>query len=113
MQKTPGLPLIGGLIAGIVASLCCVGPLVLLLLGVSGAWIGNLAALEPYRPYFLAVAVGVMVVAYPRIYPKHACEDGKICATTPVRRSYKIGFWLVSAVILASAVSPYMLVWFY
>ncbi|EMR15037.1 mercuric transport protein, partial [Klebsiella quasipneumoniae] len=29
---------------------CCLGPLVLIALGFSGAWIGNLTVLEPYRP---------------------------------------------------------------
>jgi mercuric ion transport protein len=36
----------GGL-AAILASTCCLGPLVLVALGVSGAWIGNLTLLEP------------------------------------------------------------------
>ena len=43
------------MIAGIGASVCCVGPFALLLAGVSGAWIGNLVALEPYRP----LAIGI------------------------------------------------------
>ena len=51
-----GALLAGGL-AAILASTCCLGPLVLLLLGFSGAWIGNLTALEPYRPMFVAAAV--------------------------------------------------------
>jgi|TARA_R110000868_G_scaffold133653_3_gene345345 uncharacterized membrane protein YqaE (UPF0057 family) len=44
------LPIIGGITAAIGASLCCVGPFVFLSLGISGAWIGNLSLLEPYRP---------------------------------------------------------------
>ena len=40
--------LVAGVLAGIGASVCCVGPLVLLALGIGGAWIGNLTALEPY-----------------------------------------------------------------
>ena len=46
----------GGL-AAILASTCCLGPLVLITLGFSGAWIGNLTALEPYRPIFIGVAL--------------------------------------------------------
>jgi mercuric ion transport protein len=38
----------GGL-AAILASTCCLGPLVLVALGFSGAWIGNLTVLEPCR----------------------------------------------------------------
>ncbi len=48
-----GALFVGGL-AAIVASTCCLGPLVLVALGLSGAWIGNLTLLEPYRPFFIA-----------------------------------------------------------
>lgn len=51
-----GALLTGGL-AAILASTCCLGPLVLITLGVSGAWIGNLTLLEPYRPIFIGAAV--------------------------------------------------------
>ena len=43
---------LGGL-AAVLASSCCLGPLVLVLLDVSGAWISNLTRLEPDRPFFL------------------------------------------------------------
>ncbi|MGV8617633.1 mercuric transporter MerT family protein, partial [Pseudomonas aeruginosa] len=46
-----GALLTGGL-AAILASTCCLGPLVLIALGFSGAWIGSLTVLEPYRPFF-------------------------------------------------------------
>ena len=49
--------MIGGIIAALGAGVCCVGPLLLLLLGVSGSWIGNLTAFEPYRPLFIAFVV--------------------------------------------------------
>ena len=47
-----GALLVGGL-ASILASTCCLGPLVLVALGLSGAWIGDLTLVEPYRPLFL------------------------------------------------------------
>lgn len=52
--KTSRGALAAGGLAAILASTCCLGPLVLVALGVSGAWIGNLTALEPYRPVFPA-----------------------------------------------------------
>ena len=55
--KTSRGALAAGGLAAILASTCCLGPLVLVALGVSGAWIGNLTALEPYRPVFLGVAL--------------------------------------------------------
>jgi len=52
-QLNANRSLLVGVVAGFGASVCCVGPLVLLALGMSGAWIGNLTALEPFRPYLI------------------------------------------------------------
>jgi glutathione reductase (NADPH) len=54
-----GTLFVGGL-AAVLASTCCLGPVVLLMLGISGAWIANLTLLEPYRPIFIGVAAGRM-----------------------------------------------------
>ena len=55
-QNGRGALFAGGL-AAILASACCLGPLVLIALGFSGAWIGNLTVLEPYRPIFIGAAL--------------------------------------------------------
>ncbi|WP_156782045.1 mercuric transporter MerT family protein [Acidihalobacter aeolianus] len=52
------------ILAGIGASACCFGPLILLAVGVSGAWIGNLTVLEPYRPIFIALVLLFLVLAF-------------------------------------------------
>ena len=57
-----------GILAAIGASVCCVGPLVLLALGISGAWIGNLTALEPYRPIFIGLTLLFLGLAFRRLY---------------------------------------------
>ena len=54
-------------LAALLASACFLGPLVLVTLGVSGAWIGNLKMLEPYRPLFPGAALIAMFFAYRRI----------------------------------------------
>ena len=56
--------IVGGVLAAIGASLCCVVPLVLLALGIGGAWIANLTVLEPYRPVFIGLTVLFVVLAY-------------------------------------------------
>jgi len=60
--------LIVGLLAGLAASACCAGPLILLMLGISGSWIGNLSALEPYRPFFILLAAIFLGLAYRKIF---------------------------------------------
>lgn len=65
---------IGGL-AAVLAAICCLGPLVLVAIGFSGAWIGNLTVLEPYRPIFIGTALVALFFAYRRIFrPAQACK---------------------------------------
>jgi len=108
-----GSLVVGG-IAAVLASACCLGPLVLIALGVSGAWIGNLAALEPYRPWFIGFALVAMVFAWRRIYrPVEACQPGDVCAIPQARKIYKVVFWIVALLILTALAFPYVLPLFY
>ena len=103
-----------GGIAGLLASACCLGPLVLVALGISGAWMGNLTALEPYRPIFIGVALVAMFFAWRRIFrPVEPCQPGEVCAVPRVRVAYKAMFWLVSVLVLIALLFPYVLPLFY
>lgn len=103
----------GGL-AAILASTCCLGPLVLLMLGFSGAWIGNLTALEPYRPVFVVVAVLALLFAYRQIFrPAVACRPGEVCAVPQVHTTYKALFGLVAALTLIAVGFPFVAPLFY
>lgn len=116
VSNTGKATLIGGAVASLLASLCCLGPLVLVMLGVSGAWIGNLTALEPYRPVFIGVALVCMALAYRHIYRAPAattCEPGTLCALPQTNRLYKRLFWAVSALVLFALVFPYLMPLFY
>src|SRR5437870_6476296 len=104
-RKTSKATLMGGVLAALLSSLCCLGPLVLVTLGIGGAWIANLAALEPYRPLFLGVAVVCIVLAYRYIYHAPApaeCEPGTLCALSHTQRVYKRMFWGVAALVLGA-----------
>lgn len=106
--------LITGGLAAIVASACCLGPLILITLGISGAWISNLAVLEPYRPIFIGGALIAMFFAYRRIFrPAQVCSPGEVCAIPRVRTSYKLLFWLVASLVLVALGFPYVLPLFY
>lgn len=106
--------LFAGGVAAILASTCCLGPLVLITLGFSGAWIANLTALEPYRPIFIAAALLALYIAGRRIWrPAPACRPGEVCAVPRVNSAYKALFWGVGALVLAAAAFPYMAPWFY
>lgn len=101
-------------IAAIFASACCLGPLILLLLGFSGAWMGNLAALEPYRPFFIGLAVLALLLASRRIWqPVADCQPSVVCARPQVRRSYQWLFGLVVLLVVLAVVFPYIAPLFY
>ena len=106
--------LVTGGLAAILASTCCLGPLLLVMLGVSGAWIGNLTMLEPYRPVFLGVALAALFFAHRRIYRSpEACKMGEVCATPRIRVAYRFVFWLVAMLVLVALAFPYVLPFFY
>ncbi|OGA46913.1 MAG: mercuric transport protein [Betaproteobacteria bacterium RIFCSPLOWO2_12_FULL_62_58] len=106
--------LVTGGLAGILASACCVGPLVLVSLGLGGAWVSTLTVLEPYRWVFFGIAVLALIFAWRKIYrPVGQCEPGQVCAVPRARRAYKITLWVVAALVLSAFASPYFAPLFY
>jgi len=106
--------LVTGGLAALLASTCCLGPLVLIMLGFSGAWIGNLTLLEQYRPIFISAALVAMFFAWRRIFrPVENCKPGEVCAIPQVRTTYKLIFWVVGALVLVALGFPYVLPLFY
>ncbi len=116
MQSTSSArtSLVAGALAALGATTCCLGPLLLVALGFSGAWIGNLTVLEPYRPIFIGTALVALFFAYRRIFrPVQACKPGEVCAVPHVRVIYKVIFWVVAALVVVALGFPYVLPLFY
>lgn len=112
-QEGRGALLTGG-VAALLASTCCLGPLVLITLGFSGAWIGNLTLLEPYRPIFIAAALVALFFAWRRIWrPASACAAGEVCAAPEINRAYRLLFGIVAALVLIALAFPYLAPLFY
>ncbi len=101
-------------LAAIGASACCVGPLVLLTLGISGAWIGYLTAMEDYRLYFMGITALFLFLAFRQLYLKpQVCEPGKSCADPNVIRNQRIIFWVVSVLLVILMAFPWYAPLFY
>lgn len=84
----------GGVLGALAASTCCIVPLILFSLGVSGAWIGNLTALEPYKPIFIVITLGFLGYGYWMVYRKpKACAEGEICVRPLPNRLVKSVLW--------------------
>ena len=106
----PKATIVGSILAGIGASACCLGPLVLLSLGIGGAWISHLMALEPYRPAFLAATAVLLGVSYWRLYRSPmVCAADQECVADRTRSRQRIVFWIALPLVVLVAVSPWIL----
>jgi mercuric ion transport protein len=68
---------IASLLTALAATSCCILPVLLFSLGISGAWIGNFTQLAPYKPIFVAVTLALLGGGYWLVYraSKRACAD--------------------------------------
>src|SRR5260370_19003428 len=93
---------IGGIIAGLGAASCCVVPFLLFAAGISGAWIANLTALEPYRFYFAGAAIGCIGFGFYSTYrrPAAVCAEDSYCARPASHRLAKLGLLRPTSIVL-------------
>lgn len=100
----------GSVLGAIVSSACCILPLVFFSLGISGAWIGNLTALYPYKPIFVTITLAFLAAGFYMVYrkPKAACEPGSYCAAPAAGRLIKIALWGSTVLIAAVLIFPYL-----
>ena len=105
---SPNGPLVAGIAGAIGASLCCVAPLLFDSIGIGGAWLAHLTALEPYRSWFVALTIIALAVSDWRLYgPASRCEDGRVCADPGVLRRRRRLLWLVVVPVVALLLFPY------
>jgi mercuric ion transport protein len=106
------------IVAAFLASVCCIGPLVLTALGVGIGATGVLAgtagflkALLPYRPWFIGVTVVLLGIAFFVTYraPKNSCSADTNCGFPQGRRRQRVALWIVSAIATALMLAPYWL----
>ena len=94
-------------LTAIAASMCCIGPLLFVLLGI-GAF-GAAAAFQTARPYLIGAAVLLLGFGFYRSYFRRApvCATGQACGTNVINRASRTGLWIGSIAVLAFALSPY------
>lgn len=96
--------LVGGALAALTsaaASICCIGPLAIMLLGVNGAiWA---AGMKPYRPFLLTVSFVLLGLGFWGFYGRRKTGAGAACSVA----SRRVGRWVlwVSAVLWSGAVT--------
>ena len=75
--------LVAGITVGILATLCCLGPVIAGVLGLS--ILCNFTFLEPIRPYLLGLLVFLLgFTFYKTFIAKNHCDDDSNCPTNSV-----------------------------
>jgi len=105
----------GSVIGAVLASSCCIAPLVLITLGASGAWIGSLTALKAYQPVFIPITIAFLGLGFWQVYRRPAtnCDDGAYCGSPASERIVKIVLWSASVLVVLALSVEYWAPLFY
>ena len=103
------------IVGAMVASSCCIAPLLFVSIGISGAWISNLTVLEPYKFYFLVTTMLFLSAGIWHIYfkPQQECIDGSYCATPMSSFFTKAALWAAIILVIVSATVDFWAPLFY
>lgn len=104
------LGLVGAVISGFLASACCIGPLLVVFLGIGGA--GALMQFEPYRWYFTVIMFLFIGYGFYLTYRKPKVVGGEACCTVGSKKKQKIALWVATVIALGLLVAPNLLVLF-
>lgn len=105
MQQTK-ITAVGSVLAAIAASLCCIGPVVVALIGVGS--IGAFTAFEAFRPYLIGLTAIFLGFAFYLTYRKREvmCEDGS-CKIESAGKWNKMSVWLATVLAAVALAFPY------
>lgn len=97
----------GSILAAIVASFCCILPIVFALAGFS--ILGASALFDAWRPYLLGVTFGLMGLGFYFTYRprKEQCAPGSACAMPVTNRSGRLTLWIAAVGAILFAAFPY------
>ena len=97
--------------AAVGASACCVGPVVLSVVG-AGALGASVSRLEPLRPVFIGLTAVLLGWAFFTTYRRsgEACAAEGTCSPASNRRT-KILLWVMTAIVIALVTFPYYVNW--
>ncbi|MBI3587270.1 MAG: cation transporter, partial [Ignavibacteriales bacterium] len=106
MEKTT-LTSVGGVIAAVIASLCCIGPVIVVFLGVGS--IAAFSVFEAYRSYLIGLTVAFIGLAFYFTYRKREikCEDGT-CKIESASKWAKTGVWSATILTILAIGFPYL-----
>jgi mercuric ion transport protein len=106
MKKT-SLSTVAGIITAIVASMCCIGPAFVALVGIGS--IGAFTVFEAYRTYLISATILLLGIVFYFVYRKREihCEDGT-CKTQDSGKWNKISVWSATFVAVVAIGFPHL-----
>ena len=108
-DKRPWLG-IGTVLAALGASVCCILPVVVAVLGFGSAALG--ATLEPIRPYFIGLTAVLLGVAFFQEYrTDNACAPGQSCQLPESRHRQRLALWTIAILAALLVTFPYYVGW--
>lgn len=100
----------GTVVAAATASLCCILPIAVVVLGVGSAALG--AAFEPLRPYFTAATITLLALGFYYSYrPQPPCGPDEACRVAEKRGRQRRILWIIAVVALLLVTFPYYVGW--
>lgn len=80
-------------------------------LGIGGAWIANLTALAPYKPYFAAIAGALILSGFisMRRRRRRACDANGYCASARSKWVTTVALWTSTLLVVVVLLWPYLL----
>lgn len=102
--------MVGAVAASVGASICCVGPVAAVMLGMTS--LATLAKFEFLRPLFTVVTIALLGAAFFVTYRRRSnpvCEPGSLCerqGPDRVQRANRIAVWTAALVCLIVLTFP-------
>ncbi|WP_447510522.1 mercuric transporter MerT family protein [Citrobacter gillenii] len=107
--KGAGLTLLTAAAAAVTAGLCCVGPLLYLLFGISAAGFAVFIQAEFLRIPLMVLTLGLLLRVFWRLYfSKRLWCTGRLTLT-----QMRVLYWFAVALILPVLFYPTLVAWFY
>ncbi len=96
----------GSVVSAVLASACCIGPLLFAVLGISGAAFAR--RFEPFRPYLLVATYGLLAGAFYLTYrpSRAACGPDGACELPAANRVGKVLLWVAAVVVVLATAFP-------
>lgn len=87
----------GAILSSLLSSICWVGPLIIMSLGLSGIGLSYISFLIPYQVYFKGFAIISLLITHYRL------------ANHPVNKKTETFIWVVTVIVFMSLLSPIVL----